>query len=456
MRIARVASLGLLLAPLVVGGCSPGGTEPAPATDAAKAEPANAVPTEPAKPVNTEPEPAKVEPAKPEPTTAQVEPAPAQVEPAKPESTTIETLVLDSIPKVTPVPGTLTWQERPELAAIRSFHPFILGVLADCSVGSEDAWCEIDKSGKLVPSKMTHPDQDLFGIWPSDTWQVRIESQEDAEGDEYREWDEVELLRWTGSRFARNKKFDIEIDPLSEMAGHPNYAIHEDWSGGMLVNLFGGLTRYRASGSEYLSLSGDVYDAFSTEAGSVLRFAHHDNMAFDAPCTAMGCGAWALRLPSAKSDLPADGWTIENHVPRGKDALTIAASFEDSGDTYLFHYDPPAPNAAPTTHVPITVETLDPNPEVIRPDDQGGLWLEATSTLWYREASGRWLDVPGPAGSLDDWAMRAQPRELLIVVEGPDGVSRVFASVGLPVAAAPQPAPPSQPAPQQPALPPAD
>ncbi len=119
MRIARVASLGALLGPLVVGGCSSSGSEPAPVTDAAKTEPCK-------------PEPVKVEPAKLEPTPAQVEPAPpAKVEPATIEPATIETIVLDSVPKVTPVPGTVTWQERPERAAIRSFHPFMLGVLAD-------------------------------------------------------------------------------------------------------------------------------------------------------------------------------------------------------------------------------------------------------------------------------------------------------------------------------------
>ena len=119
-----------------------------------------------------------------------------------------------------------------------------------------------------------------------------------------------------------------------------------------------------------------------------------------------------------------DPWSFPLDVPRGAGSLTIVAEYQD--EVFLLHYDAPADRGNfHVETVPSEVST-----SMMWPDAHGGVWLEADKSLWYRDAIGRWLEVPLPDGTLVAVANRAEPRELLVLLDDAKGEQHAYAAKG--------------------------
>lgn len=336
---------------------------------------------------------------------------------------------------VKPKPGATPWVERPGLSEIHAFHPFVIGVLAECGPDG-GRWCELGADGRLVPSKVGHPDDEdgIVGSWPSDAWRVRTE---EGDGDlPHEAWVSVELLRWNGRRFAREPRIKLDIDPMAEQAGVPRVVVGKHWAGGMLLYDGGVVRRIPAPTTPGVKVSHDVHGVLGTAAGGLLLWTYEgDNqMAMQPPCAAASCKAQAFALPRVSTSDPSARWSLQLGVPRGGDAMTMVV--EQDGDPYLLHYDAPMGEPAGEgggeggTWVLEALPILRVDASMLWPDGRGGVWLEADPMLWYRDAGGEWFEVAPPPGEPLGYANRAQPRELLALVRRKGETYGVFATAG--------------------------
>jgi hypothetical protein len=322
-------------------------------------------------------------------------------------------------------PGVATWEERPDLAGVAAFYPIPIGVLALCD-SDAGRWCELGRDGRPVTSKHVPGDEDVVGSWPSDAWQIRREDDESAMEDpseEYATWTTVTFDRWDGRRFARKGRFKIDLDPHDAMDETPSVGTRKGWAGGMLL-LDYSTVRHVPGSAKPSKLPGEVWDLFEAESGRMLLVTHQGNrrLTVDPFCPKAPCAEPGFELQEETTS--TDLWTFPLDVARGGSSLTIVA--EHPEETYLLHYDAPASKGSFRLEVlPAAVST-----SMMWPDAHGGVWLEAETALWYRDASGRWLEVTPPGRTVLGCANRAEPRELLVLVEDEKGENHVHATKG--------------------------
>ncbi len=429
--------------------------EPPPAK--AQAEPA--AKAEPAPEAKVEPPPlAKVEP-KPEP---KIEPKPAPEPASEPPPTHAKVIE----PKI----GVTDWKELPGLSDIQGFYPFVIGVLADCGPNGESR-CKLYDDGRLEVDDVELGGQ-IWGIWRSDAWRVEFDTRDKEAADPragIQMWEVMRIQRWRGSEFKTQWSSETEVDPNGYFdeaeARHArgerpmqDILFRKGWAGGMLVHdgSFKRLPESQGPAPRQVTPPENMLEFFEAESGALFTVAPESggtksgSLVVYPPCSEGLCRAQAFVLPPATaadpdpdSDEPqVSGWDFPLDAARGGDSLTILVVDQATANAYLLHYDvAPGAGTEPSKPGRWSFDALPadaPVPEVIWPDTRGGLWVEVSDALWYRDASGQWFEVGMPAGISLDFANRLKPRELLALVEV-EGQRKVFATVG-PVRAAPPPA----------------
>ncbi|MCA9688975.1 MAG: hypothetical protein KC636_05155, partial [Myxococcales bacterium] len=360
--------------------------------------------------------------------------APAEPEPAPPEEPPRQG------PLIRAEPGVASWEERPGMAAIEGFHPFVIGVLAECSPDGA-RWCELSPEGALVPSKIKDPERaPILGTWPANAWRVTIEEDEaePAEGDGEVEshvmWADVTLQRWDGRRFEHVLQDRFELDLLSVMAGERTVVARTSGAGGLLL-IHDFQVDHAPPTVAPVSTSTPVEDAFESAAGGLfLALILDERMVLRPPCAAATCAERELVLAGVVRQTPA--WAFPLFVARGGHSITLVAEDEADAYTYLIHYDADAgEDARPGGRWRVEATPLRLDASMMWPDGQGGLWVEyglgGDEALWHRDARGRWREVAPPKGVVLGYANRAEPRELWALVRDDAGIRHVYATRGL-------------------------
>lgn len=375
-----------------------------------------------------EPEPEKApepEPAPP-PVETPPEPEPQPPPPPPPEHATV----------IEPEPGVTEWTELPGLSAITGFHPFVIGVLAECDAGQ---WCKLYDDGRLEPTTVNLGYERVWGIWRSDAWRVDIDTREFETDDDRASIGMTEVVtfeRWRGDSFQKQGRFEGEVDLNGYLddegrRNEPTTMFRKGWAGGMLV-YDGGFKRLPESGPPVAVVfkPANMREFFETESGA-LMFAtggSSGELIMHSPCASVSCN----HQPFNPKITAKSYWDFPLDVSRGGDSMTIVV-VKDEEQVYLLHYDSDEPGQPGRWSFELLPGDEDV-PDAIWPDTRGGVWIAVGDGLWYRNKAGRWFDVALP-GKAIDFANRLKPREFLALVEGEQG-NRVFATRG-PVKAAP-------------------
>lgn len=400
---------------------------------------------------NAQSQPLAVEPAKPEQAPIKAEPiAKPEVEP-KVEPVEPLPPVPTEASMIRPIPGVVEWRKLEGVTTITDFHPFVIGLLAECG-GTN---CKLLDDNRVEPDEVELPSEKVWGIWRSDAWVVTTDEEMDDEDPDERSPSLIvttSYRRLRGGKFVEQYETRFDVDPNSwEMEQEANtfgrQTERKGWAGGFIVYDEKKFKRVPESSGPAITtpVPTDMAAFFEAESGAffLVRVDSLDKpqkFTVHAPCP--GCDERVLELPTG-----TDGqrwlWDFPLDVSRGGDALTIlaVATIGDEDDAqeraFLIHYDPPGRWTFEALRSESEGELVEFGaPELLWPDTKGGLWVELGSGLYHRRADGQWFEIDPPGYTA--FANRLKPREFLALGSDADGTTTVYATRGVPTPAPPE------------------
>ena len=347
---------------------------------------------------------------------------------------------------IVPLPATTKWRELPGMESIVDFRPFVFGVLAICGPEELADICKLKDDDTLEMTPVEFPEQDhlteeypvdspvMTGNWRSDAWIVGREARnivvsEDPEDRGSVDFDTMLVLR-------KLRTDEWYPSPIGDKKRVPEKGqlIRKGWAGGMLVWDADHFIRVPADSeppapTRGATKEGRLDDFFEAQSGRLYTVVDAVDTTFvQGPCSSPEC------VIANAVVLPPGVWNFGIDIPRGENSISVIVRHhlptEERTVDYLLHFDTAIAGGRWSLDRWPTSDRQ-PVPTMLWPDTRGGMWVEATDALWYRDERGQWFDVALPFEVQPDdtihFANRMKPREFLVLlVRG--GVGRVFAT----------------------------